>query len=101
MTPPDLFSVAPPAFTTDLSDDDDSLANPFPKTSQKKLGIIAAAGVGLLIIGIVVASVSGGSAEPAAKASAAGRVDPASVVAVLPVPPVAVQAPTPTPSASI
>jgi hypothetical protein len=101
MTPPDVFSMPPPAFTTDVSDDDDSLANPFAKPSRKKLGIIAAAGAGLLLIGIVFASVSGGSAEPTTKASAAGRIDPASVAAALTVPPVAVQAPTPVPSASI
>ena len=102
MTPPDLFSVAPPAFTTDLSDDDDSMASPFAaKASRKKIGIIAGACATMLFLGIVVVSLTGGSAEASTKA-AAGRADLAAAAAPLPpVPPVAVQAPPPVASPAI
>jgi hypothetical protein len=79
--PPDLFSAPPPAFTTDLYGEGgdgsvDDLGNPFAKKPRKKL-FIAAGAAGLLVIGILVASFSGGPAERTATTSAAGRAEAA------------------------
>lgn len=94
LTPPDLFSVAPPAFSVDVSDDDDSglLVNPFAKKPRKKLALIAL-GAALFVGVIAFVSISAGGASPA-KASASGRAEPATQVVPAP-PPAAVQPPPP------
>lgn len=77
LTPPDLFSVAPPAYTTDIAEgaaDDSIFAGVFAKNSRGKLAV--AAGVAaLLAIGIVSVSVSGASAR-SPKASATKLLPP-------------------------
>lgn len=75
LAPPDLVSAPPPAFTSDVGGDaDDDGFDPFARKPRKKLAIIAGAGGALLFIGILVASLSGGSDAP--KATAASATDP-------------------------
>lgn len=90
LRPPDLFSVAPPAFTTDIVDDDAdaALASVFAKKSRTKLALAAGAAV-VLVVGLVFVTASGASAEPA-KASAGRQLPPA---APTPLPDPAVLAP--------
>jgi hypothetical protein len=90
LVPPDVFSAPPPAFSTDLAGDRNSDfgdgENPFAKKPRKNLFVAGGIAGGLLVIGILVASFSGGSPEPA-KASASGRSEPTTVSAPAPPPP--------------
>lgn len=76
LTPPDLFSVAPPAFTTDISEDGDAgvFAGLFAKKTRGKL-TVAAAVAALLVVSLVFVGVGGGSARPP-KASATKQLPP-------------------------
>lgn len=89
LRPPDLFSVAPPAVTTDIGDEgDDTLARLFAKKSRAKLALAGGAAA-LLCIGLVIVGVTSGSAEPT-KARVAAQLPAA---APLPLPPAAVEVP--------
>jgi len=96
--PPDVFSAPPPAFTTDLGlgvgaastpelEDAGDLgddANPFQTKPRKKLYMMAGAGGAVLFLGILIASLSGGSSEPARAAATtvdAPAVPPAATIA--------------------
>lgn len=102
--PKDLFSAPPPAFTTDLYSDPgdpsarsaphdiedlDDASNPFAKKPRKNVVLFAGAAGALLVFGLIIASVSGGSTDPT-KASAASRLEASPTV------PTAVAAPPPT-----
>ncbi|MDB4939547.1 MAG: hypothetical protein JWP87_6519 [Labilithrix sp.] len=92
VAPPDIFSAPPPAFSTDLAGDRLSdvdvgdAENPFAQKPRKNLYIAGGIAGGLLFVGILIASFTGGSAEPA-KASASGRSEPVTVAAPPATPP--------------
>lgn len=110
VVPPDIFSAPPPAFATDLGSDgqlagrdSDPGENPFAKKSKKNLFIAGGVASGLLVVGILIASFTGGSPEPA-KAAASGRSEPTTVSTPSPPPPapvvIAPVAPAADPAAS-
>jgi hypothetical protein len=105
---PDPLSAPPPAFTTNLHPDvdlagsaafdDDELDNPFAKKPRNKIALIGAgAAATLLVLGLVIASVSGSSPSDTSKASAAGRPEPKTEPAAPPplVAPVVIAPPSP------
>ena len=110
----DVFSSPVPAVSTDIAgvagaDADgadgelDGLDNPFARKPRSKLKLVAGlAALLLLVAGISAASV-GGSSAPQTKASAAGRPEPAPVLASASPSPLAVtaQAPSAKPAAPI